>query len=232
MFSRARNDFHGSTKEVLLDSAADQVYSIKSMMQSGNKDSLKGELLRSKVEPLIDYFNPQALCKLTSNDNIEVSHLAIDNEILKDKLLNVTYKTLQNFTLIAMQYDYNIHKIWAYEYFKSDHDKNVIYNYHIEKQQNIEKQKYDFIADLKSNSNYQDLLKHASSKTGNDSYTFYSTLSESISNYDIATYLEENFVGTTNTKKLQRVTRSYKYFKSDTLSGWKSNISKGVFYRF
>lgn len=225
LFSRARTDFHGTTKEVLLDRAVDQVDSIKGMMQTRNTVLLKGELLRSKVEPLIDYFNPQALCKLTSNNNIEVSHLAIDNEILKDKLLNVTYNSLQNFTLLAMQYDYDIHKIWAYEYFKSDQDKNVINNYHLEKQHNIEKQKYDFIADLKSNSNYQDLLKHTSSKTGNDSYTFYSKLSGSISDYDIATYLEENFVGASNTKKLQRVARSYKYFKSDSHSDWKSNVS-------
>lgn len=43
---------------------------------------------------------------------------------------------------------------------------------------------------------------------------------------DIAAYLEENFVDTTNTKKLQKVARSYKYFKSGTNSDWKSNIIK------
>ncbi|MBK9719191.1 MAG: hypothetical protein IPO85_17060 [Saprospiraceae bacterium] len=225
LFSRARTDFHGTTKEVLLDRAADQVYSIKSMILSGNTDSLKGESLRYKVEPLIDYFNPQALCKLTSNDNIEVSHLAIDNELLKDKLLNVTYKTPQNFTL-AMQYNYEINTVWVYEHLKSEQEMKIIYDYHIEKRQNIEKQKFDFIADLNSNRSNQELFEHTTSKTGNDSYTFYSTLSGSISDTDIATYLEHNFVGSTNTKKLHRITRSYKYFKSSTNSDWKSNIIK------
>lgn len=225
LFSRTRPDFKGASIEVLLDSASSQVDSIKSMMLTGNTDLLKGELLRSKVEPLIDYFNPQALCKLTSNDNIEVSHLAIDNEILKDKLLNDTYKSLQKFTL-AMQYNYKIKKIWAYVHLKSEQEMKIIYDYHTEKRLNIEKIKYEFIADLKLNSTNQELLKHTTSKTGNDSYTFYSTLSGSISDYDIATYLEQNFVGSTNTKKLQRVTRSYKYFKSEKNSDWKSNISK------
>jgi hypothetical protein len=224
LFSKASTDFHGTTKEVLLDSAADQVNSIKSMMQCGNTDLLKGESLRSKVEPLIDYFSPQALCKLTSNNNIEVSHLAIDNELLKDKLLNVTYKTPQNFTL-EMQYNYEINTVWAYEHLKSEQEMNIIYDYHTEKRQNIEQQKFDFIADLISNRSKQELLKHTTSKTGDVSYTFYSKLSGSISDYDIATYLEENFVGATNTKKLQRVARSYKYFKSDSHSDWKSNIS-------
>lgn len=225
LFSIASPDFKGTNKQVLLDSACSQVDSIKSMMLTGNTELRKGESLRSKVEPLIDYFSPQALCKLTSNDNIEVSHLAIDNELLKDKLLNVTYKTPQNFTL-AMQYYYEINTVWAYEYLKSEQEMKIIFDYHSEKRQNIEKQKYDFIADLKSNCNYQDLLNHTSSKTGNDSYTFYSTLSGSISDNDIATYLKHYFVGFSNTKKLQRVTRSYKFFKSGTNSDWKSNINK------
>jgi hypothetical protein len=124
-----------------------------------------------------------------------------------------------------MQYNYEINTVWAYEHLKSEQEMNIIYDYHTEKRQNIEQQKFDFIADLISNRSKQELLKHTTSKTGDVSYTFYSKLSGSISDYDIATYLEENFVGATNTKKLQRVARSYKYFKSDSHSDWKSNIS-------
>ncbi|MBK8244226.1 MAG: hypothetical protein IPK88_12435 [Saprospiraceae bacterium] len=226
LFSRAKSDCNPTSKSTLLVNASKQVSAISNMLIAGNIVNLTGVSFKNKVEPLIDCFNPQVLCKVTSTDTIDVSYLAIDNELLKDKLFNDTYSSLQDFSLSAIQNSYNITKIKSHTLNKSNIDKVFIYNYHLEKKQNIEKLKSEFISDLYSNKCYQDLLKHTSSKTGNDSFAFYSTLSNTISVNDIAVYLEENFLNANNNKKLQKVTRSFKYFVSDVSSDWKSSVTK------
>ncbi len=97
VYSKARFEILKLNKDQLLDRANDQVLHITNMIKSNMVTYLGCEHLKEKVEPLIDFFSPQALCKILTIGEMEISYLAIDHELIKIQLFTKIYNSLQSF---------------------------------------------------------------------------------------------------------------------------------------
>jgi hypothetical protein len=226
VYSRANFEISAVSEKELIDRAHSQASNITNIVNSVNLTNLKDEKLRVKIEPLIDFYSPQALCKSLNSGIIEVSYLAIDHELLKVQLFSKVYNSLQSFYKTASNYGYEIKIINTNTWLISKNDYSKINTYHSEKEKNIEIIKFNFIADLNLNKCNKELQEYTKSNTGNDLYNFYSNLSNGIENNAIAVYIKENYCGLNSTKKLQKINRSYNYFIADETSCWKSNVIK------
>ncbi|MBK7694531.1 MAG: hypothetical protein IPI30_09485 [Saprospiraceae bacterium] len=225
IFSKSNFKVLKATKDELIETAKNQLRQISNMVKSSKNVSLKGESLKVKVESLIDFFSPQALCKFSNMEEIEVSYLAIDHELIKIQMITEIYRSLESFCMNALNYGYDVKIINTHAWLKSCIDNRIINNYHNEKEKNSDTIKSNFINDLNSDVSNVELLKYTKSNTGNELYNFYSNLSKGIEGKAIAVYIKENYLGSPNTKKLQKISRSYKYFMAEDYSDWKVNIT-------
>ncbi len=127
----------------------------------------------------------------------------------------------------AKKYGYDVKTIRTNKWLKSDRERRKIKKYQLEKEENIEIIKSNFIKDLSDNKKVVLSLKNIPKAILAPSFiNFYTSLSTGIKVKDIAVYLKENYLGSPNTKKLQKISRSYKYFMADASSDWKVNITK------
>ena len=86
-------------------------------------------------------------------------------------------------------------------------------DYQQETKERAEEIKRKAIQLIRANDDLESLKELSKLRTGEKIWRFYSTMTGFISNEDIAKLLEQYFLGETNTRKMESVLRSFKFFQ-------------------
>lgn len=210
------------TENELIAKANMQISGLQMILDSRSDENLSGDKLIKAVEELMPGLGVP-LVKLNKANRLEISHLAIDNELIQQNVKNVLYRSYDEFknTIEKKGYEIEIKN----KYLDSELDISKIRKYNEEKEGKSEEIKRKFIKDIK-NEDFVDLNKYLKSITGEKLWRYYMAMTSDLGDIQIAENIEKYYLNKKTTKEMDSFMRTFQYIFMSAKDPWKIQIEK------